>query len=137
LKSLLIGGWEEGEGGGASGGCEDECFVVAEVDAMGIAKFVETLEEVGDVGIVKEGIGIIMVREAIGSRLMASSCSGSDVGIELAEDKVEGEGGKDSAEGAALGKAFKLLEEGPEEVGCKEPAGVRFVIEKVEEGYEA
>jgi hypothetical protein len=86
---------------------------------------------------VKEGIGIIMVGKAIGSRLVASSRSGSDVGIELAEDKVKGEGGKGSAEGAALGKTFELLEEGPEEVGRKEPAGVRFVIEKVEEGYEA
>ncbi len=85
----------------------------------------------------KEGIGIIMVREAISSRLMVSSCLGSDVSIELADDEVEGEGGKDSAEGAALGKAFELLEEGPEEVGCKEPAGVRFIIEKVKEGYEA
>lgn len=92
-----------GGGGGASSGCEDERFVVAEVDAVGIAKFVETLKEVGDVGVVKEGVGIIMVREAIGSRLIASSCSGSDVGVELAEDEVEGgEGGKDSAEGAAL-----------------------------------
>jgi hypothetical protein len=86
---------------------------------------------------VKEGIGIVMVREAIGSRLVMSSCSGSNVGVELAEDKVKGEGGKDSAEGAALGKTFELLEEGPEEVGHKEPAGVRFIVEKVEEGYEA
>jgi hypothetical protein len=37
----------------------------------------------------------------------------------------------------ALCKAFELLEEGPEEVGCKEPAGVRFIVEKVKEGYEA
>jgi hypothetical protein len=43
LESLLIRGLEEGEGGEASGGCEDERFVVAEVDAVGIAKFVETL----------------------------------------------------------------------------------------------
>jgi hypothetical protein len=88
---------------------------------------------------VKEGIGIVMVREAIGWRLVVCSRSGSDVGVELAEDKVEGEGegSKDSAEGAALGKTFELLEEGPEEVGHKEPAGVRFVVEKVKEGYEA
>jgi hypothetical protein len=137
LKSLLIGGWEEGEGGGASGGCEDERFVVAEVDAVGIAEFIEMVKEVGDVGVVKEGSGVVMVREAIGLRLIASSCAGSDVGVELAEDEVEGEGGKDSAEGAALCKAFELLEEGPEEVGCEEPASVRFIVEKVEEGYEA
>ena len=99
-----------------------------------MAKFVETLEEVGDVGIVEEGIGIIMVGKAIGAGLLASSGAGSDVGIELAEDKVEGEGGKDSAEGAALGKSFELLEERPEEVGSKEPAGVGFIVEKVEEG---
>jgi hypothetical protein len=65
---------------------------------MGIADFVETVKEVGDVGIVKEGSGVIMVREAIGLRLIVSSCAGSDVGVELAEDEVEGEGGKDAAE---------------------------------------
>jgi hypothetical protein len=56
------------------------------------------VKEVGDVGIVKEGSGVIMVREAIGLRLIVSSCAGSDVGVELAEDEVEGEGGKDAAE---------------------------------------
>jgi hypothetical protein len=86
---------------------------------------------------VEEGIGIIMVGKAVSLGLVASSCSGSDVGVELAEDKVEGKGGEDSAEGAALGKIFKLLEEGPEEVRCEEPAGVGFIVEKVEEGYEA
>jgi hypothetical protein len=43
LESLSVGGWEEWEGGGAGGGYEDEHFVVAKVDAVGMAKFVETL----------------------------------------------------------------------------------------------
>jgi hypothetical protein len=51
------------------------------------------------------------------------------------EDEVEGEGGAE--QGAALGETFELLEEGPEEVRHKEPAGVGFILEKVEEGYEA
>ncbi len=82
----------------------------------------------------EESIGIIVVGEAVGVGLLASSCSGSDVGVELAEDKVEGKGREDSAEGAALGKTFELLEERPEEVGNEEPAGVGFIIEKVKEG---
>jgi hypothetical protein len=86
---------------------------------------------------VEESIGIIMVGKAVGLVLVVSSGSGSNVGIELAEDEVEGESSKDSAKGAALGEAFELLEERPERVRHKEPTGVGFIVEKVEEGYEA
>ena len=103
---------------------------------MGVAEFVESSEEVGNVGIMEEGVRIIMIGKAIGAGLLASGGAGSDVGIKLAEDKVEGEGSEYAAEGAALGKSFELLEERPEGVGSKEPAGVGFVVEEVKEWEE-
>lgn len=102
LESLLVGRWEEGEGGGAGGGCEEECFFVAELDASRVGgRVLKALQEVGDISIVEESIGVIMVGEAVGLGLLASGGSGSDVGVELAEDEVEGKGGEGSAKGAS------------------------------------
>jgi hypothetical protein len=36
-------GGRRGRGGGAGGGCEEECFFVAKVDAVGTAKFIKVL----------------------------------------------------------------------------------------------
>jgi hypothetical protein len=59
-----IGGREEGKGGGASGGSEEFGLEEVEMDAMALAKFLEAVEEEGDVAeskdssdVVKEGHG--------------------------------------------------------------------------------
>jgi len=59
-----IGGREEGEGGGASGGSEEFGLEEVEMDAMMLAKFLEVVEEEGDVAeskdssdVIKEGHG--------------------------------------------------------------------------------
>ena len=57
--------------------------------------------------------------------------------VEFREDFMEDEAGKEGAEGAALGEAFILEKGGPGGVFGAEPAGVRGVIEHVEEGEEA
>jgi hypothetical protein len=53
------------------------------------------------------------------------------VRVELAENNVEDEGGKDGAERTTFGEAFKLAEAVPRGVRCKIPAGISISIKQV------
>jgi hypothetical protein len=77
---------------------------------------------------VKEGIGVVVVGEAVSSCLAARGGARSDVVVKLLEDKVKDKSGEDTAKGTPLSEAFELWEKGPQGSGCKEPAGVCFVI---------
>ena len=50
------------------------------------------------------------------------------------EDLVEDKAIKEGAEGAALGKAFRLGEVGPGMIQSDKPAGIRGVVNQVKEG---
>lgn len=81
--------------------------------AMWVAKFIKVVEVVSKVDIMETSVGVVMVGEAISVGLFVGGSVGSDISVELAEDKVEGKGGKDATEGTTLREAFKLLEKGP------------------------
>ncbi len=58
--------------------------------AMWVAKFIKVVEVVSKVDIMETSVGVIMVGEAISVGLFVGGSVGSDISVELAEDKVEG-----------------------------------------------
>ena len=106
--------------GNARGGGHEFGFVAVEVYAQGSAFLFNEAKDGNDVSWVKAGRGVIEVRhgraQGATSIVTGEVCEGT-VGREFkellsdfAKEDVEAEGGKDGAQGAALCKAFLLLE---------------------------
>jgi hypothetical protein len=49
----------------ASGGLENKGFVIAELDAVRLAEFIKLENVISEVQVLKELVGVIMVRKAI------------------------------------------------------------------------
>jgi hypothetical protein len=49
----------------AGGGLENKDFVIAELDAMRLAEFIKLENVISEVQVLKELVGVIMVRKAI------------------------------------------------------------------------
>jgi hypothetical protein len=57
----------------AGGGCENKGFLIAELDAMRFAEFVKSKHIVSEVQVLKELVGVLMVREAIRAMMVGIS----------------------------------------------------------------
>jgi hypothetical protein len=102
-------------GGGTSDGGEELGLgeAEAEADAMGVAEAVEFGDVEREVNVAEGGAGVINVGQVGGGRegVRAGGGTGSEGVVEIGEDFVEDEAGKEGAEGAAWGEPF-LLEKG-------------------------
>jgi hypothetical protein len=96
-----------GEGGGGTGdGGEELGLGEAEADAMGVAEVVEFGDVEREVDVAEGGASVVDVGQVGGGRegVGAGDGMGSEGTVEIREDFVEDEAGKQGAEGAALGE---------------------------------
>jgi hypothetical protein len=127
-------------GGGTGDGGEELGLGEAEADAiMEVAEAVEFGDVEREVDVAEGGAGVVDVGQVGGGRegVGAGGDTGSKGAVEIGEDFVEEEEGKEGAEGASLREPFLLEKGGPSGSFKMEPAGVGGVIEHVEEGDEA
>ena len=140
-----IRGGKGGKRGGASGGSEEFGFGEVEGDAMGVAKGGKVVKEEREVDEREGSSDVINVGHGSSKGAKVVIARGREkVGIGPAfefikkggEDLVEDKATEEGAEGAALGKAFRLGEVGPGVIRSDEPAGVEGVVDEVKEGVD-